>query len=269
MADPALQAEGVVLRHPRADRDAVREGHLSLQDAELLCLVGPNGSGKSTLLTALAGLLRPRAGRVMWRGRDVRRVPRRVLARSVAFLPQQPACPEGVTVNELVWTGRHAHRTTFARANAHDRRAVAEAVRAMDLLDLLKRPVETLSGGERRRAWLAMVLCQEPEILLLDEPTTGLDWRHEIELFASIRQVHRERGTSVAIATHDLEHAARFSNRIAVMCRGRVYTVAEPERALDDDTLRDVFGIDAHIERGADGQWNIRARGTADPIRHL
>lgn len=268
MADPILAAQGVTVRHPRADRDAVREGHIALEQAEILCLVGPNGSGKSTLLSTLAGLIRPRGGRVLWRGRDLRAVGRRTIARSIGFLPQLPVCPEGVTVEELVWTGRHAHRHAFAAHAPQDQRAVAGAVRAMDLTDLKKRPVETLSGGERRRAWLAMVLAQEPEILLLDEPTTGLDWRHELELFAAIARVHGERGTTVAIATHDLEHAARFAHRVGVMCRGRVYTVAEPERALDGETLRDVFGIEARIDR-EDGQWCIRALGTADPVRHL
>ena len=263
-----LAAERLHLRHPRAERDAVRDVSFALHAAEIVALVGPNGSGKSTLLAGLAGELAPRSGRVTLDGVDLSRVPRRKRALRIARLPQEPACPEGLTVEQLVSHGRHPHRGAFAPLGARDRRAVTEALTAFDLMDLRQRAVETLSGGERRRAWLGLVLAQEPEILLLDEPTTALDLRQRFELLALLARAHRERGLSLLVSLHDLEEAAALAQRVAVLHRGRLYEAAHPEAALRAETLRDVFGVDARVEK-EDGFVRVRIQGPATPLRSL
>jgi iron complex transport system ATP-binding protein len=263
-----LAAERVHVRHARAERDAVRDVSFTLGAAEVVALVGPNGSGKSTLLAALAGELAPRAGRVTLDGVPLARVPRRRRARRIARLPQEPGCPEGLEVEQLVSHGRHPHRGAFSPLGRADRRAVTAALEAFDLMDLRGRAVETLSGGERRRAWLAMVLAQEPEILLLDEPTTALDLRQRFELLALLARVHRERGISLLVSLHDLEEAAALAQRVAVLHRGRLYEAADPEYALRAETLRDVFGVDARTEK-EDGFVRVRVRGPATPLRSL
>jgi iron complex transport system ATP-binding protein len=263
-----LAAERIHVRHPRAERDAVRDVSLALQAAEIVALVGPNGSGKSSLLGALAGELAPRAGRVTLDGADLARVPRRQRARRIARLPQEPACPEGLTVEQLVAHGRHPHRGAFEPHGPEDRRAIADAIAAFDLADLRGRAVETLSGGERRRAWLALVLAQEPEILLLDEPTTALDLRQRFELLALLQRVHRERGLSLLVSLHDLEEAAALAQRVAVLHRGRLYECSHPELALRAETLCDVFGVDARVEK-EDGFLRVRVQGPATPLRSL
>jgi iron complex transport system ATP-binding protein len=186
----------------------------------------------------------------------------------MARLPQEPAVPEGLTVEALVRQGRHPHRRAFGRAGARDVVAQREALAAMELSDLRSRRLEMLSGGERRRAWLAMVLAQEPELLLLDEPTTALDLRHQWQVVTLLAQTNRERGLSLVIALHDLAQAAELAHRIAVMHRGRLYAMGPPEKCLTQETLRDVFAVDASLEK-QDGALTLRVRGPAAPIRSL
>jgi len=263
-----LEAERVHLRHPGSERDAVRDVSLRVRAGEVLALVGPNGSGKSTLLAGLGREIRARAGAIRLDGNDLHRIARRVFARRVARLPQEPACPDGLRVRELVRGGRHPHVGLFADYAADDERAIRDAVTAMDLGDLLGRSMETLSGGERRRAWLAMVLAQETDVLLLDEPTAALDLRHQWEVLDLVSRVNRERGTTVVMSLHDLEQAAAHAHRLGIVCRGRLYAVGPPEQCLTEEMLRDVFGVDALVVK-EDGALRVRVRGPGDPVRNL
>jgi iron complex transport system ATP-binding protein len=164
--------------------------------------------------------------------------------------------------------GRHAHLGLFGTWGRADANAVHEALVAMDLLELRHRAVDTLSGGERRRAWIAMVLCQEAEVLLLDEPTAGLDIRHEWEVLDLLSRVRQERGVTLVLVLHQLDRTAKLADRVAIFHRGRLYRAGDPASCLDDETLRDVFGVDASLtESGGSHQLIIRA--PADPARHL
>lgn len=263
-----LRAERIHVRHPRADRDAVRDVSLAVNRGEVVALVGPNGSGKSTTLAALGRSLRPRTGHVLLGDRDVWSLPRREFALAVARLPQDPQCPEGLNVQQLVASGRHAHRSFFGSWSTDDRRALREAVRMMDLADLEHRPVETLSGGERRRAFIAMVLAQRSTTLLLDEPTAALDVRHQWEVIETLRRINREAGVTIVVVLHDLEQAAALAHRIAVMHRGRVYEVGEPQRCLHAEMLQDVFAVEAQVEK-QDGRIRVGVLRPCDPLRAL
>jgi len=266
---PHLRAEGLTLRYPRGTRDAVRDVHLSVGRGELVCLVGPNGSGKSTTLAGLARELRPRGGTVLLDGLDAWRMSRREFARRVARLPQEPRCPDGLTVEQLVSSGRNPHVPLLAGWREADRCALHESLRVMDLLDLRRTPVETLSGGVRRRAWLAMVLCQQAELLLLDEPTTGLDIRHQWEVLELLRRVNRERGTTMIVVLHDLAQAARLADRLAVFDRGRLYEDASPREVLHPEMLLDVFHVATDVVHAEPGPPRIIVRHPADPLRNL
>jgi iron complex transport system ATP-binding protein len=263
-----LEADRLHLRHAGAERDAVRDVTLRVERGEIVALVGPNGSGKSTLLAGLAREIAPRAGMVRFDGVELRHWPRRKLARRMARLPQEPAVPEGLTVEALVRNGRHPHVGAFGAHGEDDLRAQRDALAAMDLLDLRARSLETLSGGERRRAWLAMVLAQEPELLLLDEPTAALDLRHQWDVLALLGRINRERGLTLVVSLHDLEQAAALAHRVAVMHRGRLYAAGAPGRLLAADTLRDVFAVDARVSCD-DGALAIRVCGPSDPLRSL
>jgi len=269
MTCPALlRMCGVHVRHPTADRDALRDVALGVRSGEILALVGPNGSGKSTALATLGRALVPRLGDVELDGGTAAVLSARTFARRVARLPQNPSCPEGITVAELVRSGRHAYRRFLEPLGDTDLAAVREAMRAVDVLDLRHRRMETLSGGERRRAWLAMVLCQEAPILLLDEPTSALDLRHQRELLALLRRLRDERHVTIVVVLHDLEQAAWVADRVAVLHRGRLYAAGAPADAIREDTLRDVFGVEARVTVEADG-LAIRVLGPCDPLRFL
>jgi iron complex transport system ATP-binding protein len=263
-----LAAERVHLRPAGAERDAVRDVSLGVATGEIVALVGPNGSGKSTLLAGLGRELTPRTGAIRLEGRDAARIGRRRYARRVARLPQEPACPEGFTVEALVFAGRHPHVGLLAPHAAGDRSTVADALQAMDLEDLRARRVETLSGGERRRAWLAMVLAQQSEVLLLDEPTAALDLRHQWEVLALLSRASHERGLALVLSLHDLEQAASLAQRIAVLHGGRLYAAGPPEAVIGEEMLRDVFGVDARVVK-QDGALRIRVHGPAYPVRAL
>lgn len=264
----ALQARRVHARHPRAERDAVRDVSLALVTGEVLALVGPNGSGKSTALALLGRTLRPRAGAVLAGEGNAWDLTPREFALRVARLPQYPVCPEGLSVEELVRSGRHAHRRWLAPLAVDDASAVREAMRAVDVLDLRRRAVDTLSGGERRRAWLAMVLAQAAPVLLLDEPTAALDLRHQREVLSLLERLNRERGITIGVVLHDLEHAAGLAHRVAVLHRGRLYDVGPPARCITPEMLRDVFGVEATVTPEGAG-LAIRVRGPSNPIRSL
>lgn len=265
---PLLEARRLHVRHAQAERDAVRDVTLAIFPGEIVALVGPNGSGKSTLLAALARELAPRSGAVRFAGAPAGALARRAFARRVARLPQDPAVPEGLTVEALVGNGRHPHVGPLAPFTARDRAAVRTALRALDLLGLRARKMETLSGGERRRAWLAMVLAQEPALLLLDEPTAALDLRHQWEVLDLLARLNRERGLTLVVSLHDLAQAAGLAHRLAILHRGRLYAAGPPERCLTEETLRDVFAVDARLAK-EDGALAVRVRGPAEPLRSL
>jgi iron complex transport system ATP-binding protein len=260
-------AERACVRPERAERDVVRDVSLALAPGEIVALVGPNGSGKSTLLASLAGALRPRAGTIRCEEADLYLLSARERARRLARLPQDPRCPDGLRVQELVAMGRYAHRPALSGLSARDRQAIREALQIVDMIDLRDRPVERLSGGERRRAWIALALAQEAPILILDEPTTALDLPHERELLDHLRAIRAERGVSILIALHDLEQAAALADRVALMYRGRLYAVGDAKDVLSTESLRDVFGVEAEIHR--DPMLRIRVMRTATPLRGM
>jgi iron complex transport system ATP-binding protein len=264
----SLAAHGVHVRPLAAERDVLRDLSLTVARGEILALVGPNGSGKSTALATLGQALAPRLGRVDLDGRDVARIRGRTFAREVARLPQQPLCPDGLTVAGLVACGRHAHRAPLDPLGKADRDAIREAMRAVDLVHLAHRRVDTLSGGERRRAWIALVLCQRAPLLLLDEPTAALDLRHQWEVLILLRRLRDERNVTVAVVLHDLAQAAWIGDRVVVLHRGRVYACGAPRDCITPDMLRDVYGVAATVAWDADGCL-VRVLGPADPVRSL
>lgn len=251
-----------------AERDVLRDVSLALRAGEVLAIVGPNGSGKSTLLSALARVVELRVGEIRADGADAARMRRRQLARRIAWMPQHPDAPAGLAVEDLVSQGRHAHGSLLGHPMAEDRAAVQRALRTLGLLDLRHRKVETLSGGERRRVWLAMALCQEAPVLLLDEPTAALDLRQQWEVLELLARLNRDQGLTLGVVLHDLEQAAALAHRVAVLHRGRLYSVGAPEVCLTAEALRDVWGVDADVCK-EDGFLRLRIRGPADPIRSL
>jgi iron complex transport system ATP-binding protein len=257
-----LRAETITLAHARAAEPVVRKLDLEVRRGELLALVGPNASGKSTTLAALGRELRPRVGRVTLDGSEIFALPRREFARRVARLPQEPVCIAGLRVEALVRCGRFPHTSALRAPSAADLRPVEEALERTGTSALRDRRVDSLSGGERRRVWIAMVLAQDADVLLLDEPCAGLDLRHRLQLLELLRKLTRERGTAVVCAIHELEDAARFADRVAVLRDGALLASGTPSEALSSDNLRSAFGVEAEL-RWEGGLPSLRVVGDA------
>ena len=223
-------------------RDVLRGVDVSIAAGELVALIGTNGSGKTTLLRLFAGTLPPDAGELMLFGRDAGTWSRMELARRVAVLPQSLELPTGFRVDELVTMGRLPHSRSLFGATREDEEAVERAMRDADARDLATRYAEELSGGERQRALVAMALAQEPQLLLLDEPTLHLDLAHQINLLETITRLRRERGIAVVAVLHDLTLAAA-APRVAVLDSGQVVADGPPDDVLTEELVRRVFRV--------------------------
>ena len=225
----------------------VHDLSLAVPPGRMSVIVGANGCGKSTLLRGIGRLLRPQAGSVLLDGDDIARLAPRAVARVLGLLPQQPLAPEGISVSDLVGRGRHPHQGVFRRWSPEDDRIVARALAVTGTADLAGRRVEELSGGQRQRVWIAMALAQQPEILLLDEPTTFLDVAHQIDLLDLLGGLNAERGTTIVMVLHDLNLAVRYADHLVVMGGGRVLESGDPRTVLTEELVREAFGLEARI----------------------
>lgn len=240
-----LSAERIRLAY--GDRVIVSELDLQVAQGQITSIVGANGCGKSTLLRALARLLSPVSGQVVLDGADISSHRSREVARILGLLPQSPVAPEGITVADLVGRGRHPHQRILAPWNAHDYEAVADALDATGTADLADRSVDELSGGQRQRAWIAMALAQETDILLLDEPTTFLDLAHQVEVLDLLTDLRKRRDTTIVMVLHDLNLAARYSDRLVAMRDGAIHATGTPEEVMTVDLVDEVFGLKSQI----------------------
>ncbi len=260
----ALAAENVSFSYsPGAV--TLRDVSLELHTGEFLGLVGPNGSGKTTLLRLLDRIYMPQRGRVTFDGRDITSYSRSELAKRIAFVPQDTGPLFPFTVLELVLMGRAPHCRGKAFENPRDIELATNMLALTDIRHLAHQPVTTLSGGERQRVFIARALTQQPQILLLDEPNAHLDIAHQIEIFDIIRKLNKTTGLTVLSVSHDLNLAAAYSDRIAMMVCGTVQAIGTPEEVLTESRIQEVFGtpvlVDAHPSMGS-------PRITLIPTRH-
>jgi iron complex transport system ATP-binding protein len=237
----------------RGGRRVLEQAAVTIAAGGVTTVLGPNGSGKSTLLRVLAGLWRPATGVVTLDGRSLARMTRQQIARRVTFLPQDDHCDFAFTVEEMVALGRHPHRTRFTPSRDSDRAAVQEAIATCDLERLRGRPIDRLSGGERRRVAIARCLAAEPDVLLLDEPAAHLDLAHALSVLALCRSL-ADAGKAVAITTHDLGTVSRFATYVVLLRAGRIVSSGPPWNVLTPEACRAVFGVDAELVTTADGR---------------
>jgi iron complex transport system ATP-binding protein len=226
----------------------LHDASFDLPQNGLITIAGPNGAGKSTLLGILAGLRSPYRGSCMYDGKEVRQWPRRDFARQVAFLPQSVRLEFPFTAEEVVLMGRTPYASGWFQT-PEDRAAAEEAMTTTDTLAFRARDFRTLSGGERQRVILASALTQRPRVLLLDEPATHLDLRHQLALYRLLGELAKT--LLVVAVTHDLNIALQFSHRVMVLADGRIAGDGPPQDVLNPGLIAQVFGVQATLH----GSW--------------
>jgi len=256
-----IEAQRLTVQRLKAT--VLRDVSLTIDDGQCVSIIGPNGAGKSTLMAVLAGLLPVASGRVLLDGRPMHRYRRREIARRIAYVPQWTDGYLGFRVRDVIESGRYAYLEPLTPPGPADRHAVDEAVAACGLGGLLERRVETLSGGERQKVWLAAALAQQAPALFLDEPTTALDPAHQVDLIRIMRTFARDGGTLLVIC-HDLNIPLALGGRVVALREGTVL-FDEPVDVLQDvQRLRDLFGTDFVLHRAPDGRrWSIQLRWEA------
>jgi len=232
------------IRHGFAESDwTLHISSLELISGEIFSIIGPNGSGKSTLLRIASGVLEPQGGTVLLNGNNIFELKRRSVARSLGYLPQEIVSLYDLTVEEVVRMGRYPHTQGFGTLEKSDNVVVQECLDLTEMTTLKERPLSRLSGGEKKRAFLASVLAQKPEILLLDEPTSALDVHHQIQFFRLLQSLSRE-GMGVAVVTHDINLASLFSDRLMLLSEGEPVVSGSPAEVLSATTVHTVYGED-------------------------
>ena len=225
-------------------KEVLKGVNLTIRQGEVHALMGPNGSGKSTLLKVASGILLPQAGEALYRATPLSRWSKKLLAKEVAFVAQDLSLDLDFTIEELVSLGRTPHLSSLGWESERDRQIANRAMQETDILEFRHRSAMEISGGERQRAFIAMALAQEPAFMLLDEPVSHLDVRHQFEVMSLLSRLN-EAGMTLLITSHDLNLAAAYCRRIVLLSDGQVAGDAPPDAVLTPDKIREVYGVEA------------------------
>ena len=239
-----LDVDGVTFGYER--QPLFYDVHVQVRKGEMVGLLGPNGSGKTTLLRLVSGVLQPQQGRILLDGRELQDWGRRGVAQRIAVVPQELHVPFAYTVEQLVNLGRTPFVNLLGSNSRQEAIVVQDAMQAAGVTSLANRIFNELSGGERQRVIVAMALAQQPKLLLLDEPTSHLDIKYQIDILELVQRLNRERGVTVIAAMHDLNLAARYFPRLLLFQRG-VVADAGPAEVLEPHLLKRVYGIDVQV----------------------
>ena len=218
--------------------------NLVIENSEILSLVGPNGSGKTTLIKCIDRILKPK-GSILLDGQEIERMSRQDVARKIGYVPQSSSSLLATTVFDTVLMGRRPH--IGWKVGEADLEKVAEVLEKLKLDDLAMRDFSQLSGGQKQKVLIARALAQEPAVLLLDEPTSNLDMLHQLEVMETVSTLVKEKKISAVMAIHDLNLASRFSDKLVMLKKGKIYAAGGPKALLNEYNIGNVYGIEAMI----------------------
>ncbi|WP_249028906.1 ABC transporter ATP-binding protein [Tannockella kyphosi] len=220
---------------------------LSIKKGQITTIIGENGCGKSTLLKTIGRILRPKHGEVFVEDLNIHKTNTKQIAKIIGMLPQSPKAPSGLSVGEIVEYGRFPHKKKRERFNQEDHDIINWALEQTDLLEFKDRNINALSGGQRQRVWVAMVLAQQTDVILLDEPTTYLDMAYQLEVLQLVQSLNKDKGITVIMVLHDINQASRFSDELIMLKKGEVIRQGSPKEIMNKENLREVFKIEANI----------------------
>lgn len=229
------------------DKILLDDININIQPARLYGLIGHNGSGKSTLIKALAGEIRPSKGNIIIDNDNLNKLPPKLLAKKLAYLPQKLPDQSGFSVEELVMLGRYPHQSFLAKPSKTDHQIVQQAMTDTGVAKFAKGSLATLSGGEKARAWLSMCLAQQTPYLLLDEPLAPLDIVYQVQILKLIQNLAHDKGLGIVIIIHDINLASQFCDEIIALKGGKVCYVGDTNGLMNQETLHEIFGIDLHL----------------------
>jgi iron complex transport system ATP-binding protein len=212
-----------------------------IEASKIMGIIGPNGSGKSTLLRISAGILNPVKGTVHLSGTEITKIKRKEIAKKIGFLPQETASEYDFTVKELVQMGRYSHTGTFGTLENMDYQIIKESLKSTDMEKMSERRLSQLSGGEKKRAFLASVLAQSPEILLLDEPTSSLDIHRQVQFFHLLLGLVKQ-GMGVVVVTHNINFASLFCQKLIFLSDGNLISSGTPDKVISKKIINEVYG---------------------------
>ena len=244
---PDTTSQRVRLKPDTTTEFTLRDVSVSIAPGSLTGLLGPNGCGKTTLLRLLSGVLKPELGSVRLGDREIRTLSPRALAQQIAVVPQETHPAFDFTVMEMVLMGRHPHLGAFQLEGPADIAIAREAMTATGITHLAGRAYMTLSGGEKQRVVIASALAQQPKVLLLDEPTASLDLGYQLEIASLLKQLNRERGVTMVLATHDLNLAASVCDTLVLVREGRVLMQGPARDVLTSSTVEQLYGVIADV----------------------
>jgi len=264
MTSPVLNVQDLSFAY---GQNLVFEGvSFAVSSGELFVIIGPNGSGKTSLIKAVSGLEKPCRGRIEVFGQDIASYSRRGLARRVALVSQQTNVQSDFSIGESVLMGRYPYYGLVGREGREDREAAVKAMTVAGVEQLKDRKMSQLSGGERQRALIARALCQDPEIMLLDEPTSSLDLSHQQRIMDVLENLKKDRGITIIMVAHDLNLASLYGDRLLLLNKGRVATLGAPSDVLTYENLEDAFQCVLLVDQSPlDGQPRV----TVTPGRYL
>ena len=242
-----FETTDLVIKYPEQSRPALNGVNMSVPSGSFYAVLGPNGSGKSTLMKGLLGVVRADQGRAFISERNISKWDRKALARSIGVVSQSETVSFPITVREMVGMGRYPHLGPLEAESSKDQVAVHEALEVCDVTHLINRDLSTLSGGELQRVRIARALAQEPMALILDEPTSSLDIKHEMEILELLKQSVAS-GLTVILTTHGLDLAARFSDRMLLLSEGQVAVEGTPDEVVNEEVLAEVYGWPVKVE---------------------
>lgn len=242
-----LQAHNITVAYD--DSPILKQVNFSVPDSQVTILIGPNGCGKSTLLKSLARVISPQQGHILLDGKNIHKSRTKDVAKTLGLLPQGPIAPEGLTVRELVSQGRYPHQSLLRQWSRDDEQAVIEAMTTAQIAEFADRSVDDLSGGQRQRCWIAMVLAQQTDLVLLDEPTTFLDLKVQVDLMNLLARLAHETKRTLVVVLHELNLAAAYADHLVMMRDGVIHYEGSPEQIFNSENLKQVFDLNAHVIR--------------------